>query len=259
MIKVSCLRHLFPERAGFKIDRKNGYPEYTLLHFINPMDIMVDGKIIRSEPHAFIIYRPNTPQLFFYDKDVVHDWIHFYNIEEEYFDKIGLKLDTLYYPKNPKFITDITREMESSFFGEEQNKDEFLDIKLRELFIKVVKDVNSENTPTLCKNHLIEMQDLRKNMFLHIDQEWNVKKMANMVSVSESRFYSIYKKVFGISPLNDLIQAKIDNAKNKLLYEDCSIEQIAYSLCYNNVTHFIRQFKKSTGVSPNAYRKSNRK
>ena len=258
MIKVSCLRHLFPERAGFKIDRKNGYPEYTLLHFINPMDIMVDGKIIRSEPHAFIIYRPNTPQLFFYDKDVVHDWIHFYNIEQDYFDKIGLKLDTIYYPKNPKFITDITREMENEFFSSEQNKEEFLDVKLRELFIKLVKNVKSQDSCSLESNYKRQLQDLRNQMFLYLNQNWTIKKMAGMINVSESRFYSLYKKTFGISPTCDLIQAKIDNAKNSLLYEDISIEEIAYSLCYNNASHFTRQFKQIVGISPSEYRKNNK-
>lgn len=257
MIKVSCLRHLFPERAGFKIDRKNGYPEYTLLHFINPMDIMVDEKIIRSDPHAFIIYRPNTPQLFFYDKDVVHDWIHFYNIEQDYFDKIGLKLDTIFYPNNPKFITDITREMENEFFSNEQNKEEFLDVKLRELFIKLVKDIKSQDNCSLESNYKGKLQDLRNQMFLYLNQNWTIKKMAEMINVSESRFYSLYKKTFGISPTCDLIQAKIDNAKNRLLYEDISIEEIAYSLCYNNASHFTRQFKQIVGISPSEYRKNN--
>ena len=56
----------------------------------------------------------------------------------------------------------------------------------------------------------------------------------------------------------DLIIARINSAKNMLILHDERIEDIAMSLGYYNVTHFIRQFKSIVGCTPSNYRKSNR-
>ena len=79
--------------------------------------------------------------------------------------------------------------------------------------------------------------------------------MAEQISFSESRFYSIYKEVFGITPLADLIKARVNSAENMLLFGQKSVAEIASELGYQNTTHFIRQFKKFTGLSPALYRK----
>ena len=52
------------------------------------------------------------------------------------------------------------------------------------------------------------------------------------------------------------IRARIDAAKNALAFTDQPVARIAENLGYNNLTHFIRQFKALTGVSPSVYRKN---
>lgn len=62
MIEIVSLRHEWPEKAGFFIDRPVGYPKYTFLHFNNSVEILVDGAMVTTEPHACIIYNIGTPQ-----------------------------------------------------------------------------------------------------------------------------------------------------------------------------------------------------
>ena len=80
--------------------------------------------------------------------------------------------------------------------------------------------------------------------------------MAGRVGLSKSRFYTIYKNIYGNSPIDDLIRARIDSAKNALQFSSTSISEIAENLGYNNLTHFMRQFKGMTGMIPDQYRKS---
>ena len=56
--------------------------------------------------------------------------------------------------------------------------------------------------------------------------------------------------------MDDLIHARIDTAKNRLCNSDESIHQLAADLGYRNVTHFCRQFKKITGLTPMEFRKT---
>ena len=54
--------------------------------------------------------------------------------------------------------------------------------------------------------------------------------------------------------LDDLITARINTACNLLTSTNTPISQIAEQLGYANFTHFIRQFKAHTGLSPSAFR-----
>lgn len=255
MIQIYSIRHLYPERAPFKINRKNGHANYTFLHFLNPMDIFVDGKIVRTQPHACILFSPNVPQLFFWHQNVVHDWMHFDNVEDGFFEKLGIRTETIYYPQHPDFISRITREMENEFYQWSNHKETLLDLKFQELFIKFSRATQGEFSLPVTRNLTDSFRRLRGEMLLRLNEPWSVAKMAKAVGTSESRFHYIYKTLFGISPINDLINAKINAAKNALLSQNIPVSEISEALGYNNLTHFIRQFKQITGVSPNEYRK----
>ena len=89
------------------------------------------------------------------------------------------------------------------------------------------------------------------------EHPWTVAEIAAEINLSASRFHASYKTVFGISPMRDLIETRIQSAKNLLLSEELSVQDIAEQLGYHSVNHFIRQFKSGTGVSPLQYRKNN--
>ena len=80
--------------------------------------------------------------------------------------------------------------------------------------------------------------------------------MAELAYVSPSRFHTVYRAAFGISPMDDLIHARIDTAKNRLCNSNESVNRLALELGYKNVTHFCRQFKKITGMTPVEFRKT---
>ena len=80
--------------------------------------------------------------------------------------------------------------------------------------------------------------------------------MADQVSLSHAYFQVLYKKAFGVTCMTDVIETKITFAKEYLVSTDMSVASIAEELGYTQVYHFIRQFKKCTGFTPGAFRKS---
>ena len=99
------------------------------------------------------------------------------------------------------------------------------------------------------------LQKLRIEMFMHLEKHWTVNEMASKLYLGTSHFYNAYRTLYGCSPHEDLINARIRAASNALTYSDESIAAIAEELGYNNVSHFSRQFHAQTGMSPSAYRK----
>ena len=89
-------------------------------------------------------------------------------------------------------------------------------------------------------------------------KNWKIKDLAKETTLSPAYFQVLYKKAFGTTCLSDIIDNKIATAKEYLLSTDMSVADISVELGYSQVYHFIRQFKKSTGVTPGAFRKSMR-
>ena len=94
---------------------------------------------------------------------------------------------------------------------------------------------------------------LRNDIHSLFDRNLSVEDMAQMVSLSPSRFYSLYKSIFGISPKKDFLNIRIEHAKTILQQKKYSVSQVASIAGYNNQYHFIRQFKEVVGVTPGKF------
>ena len=255
MINITDIRHAWPEAAGFLMNRPNGHPEYTFLHFYNSVRIEYNGSIIKTQPHAVILFDRNTPQLFESEESLLHDWMHF-TLDSPF--EFGFSVDTVYYPSHTDFVTDIVRELEAEFFDSRSHRREYMEIKAKELFLKLSREIDSNGEMGINMETKEKLRYLRGHMFSHLREAWTVERMAEEMDLSQSRFFTVYKNFYGISPMSDLIRARMNSAKNMLLYSERRIDEIAELLGYQNITHFIRQFKKENGMSPSAFRKINR-
>lgn len=256
-MELTMLRHAYPEPAIY-IDRRNGHPDYTFLHFYHSVNIRCGEEELRTRPHAVILYRPGTPQFFTNRTPIVHDWIHFRGNAEALLAETGLEADRIYYPARTEFITELTREMENEFYGAQEHGSRLIELKLEELFLKLGRAVYSEPVPSVNMETKEKLRYLRGRMFSSLNEKWPVERMAEETGYSPSRFFHLYRTIYGISPTADLIEARINSAENMLLSTSESIQQIAARLGYENPSHFIRQFRSRTGFSPSAYRKENR-
>lgn len=257
---VTNVRHEWPNRAGFCLNRENGHADYSFVHFTTGVSIRIGGVEIDAPEHSCIIYRPGTPQYFYCENGMIHDWFHFKDFPEALWESIGLPLDTLFHPKQSYFITDLVGELESEFFARRVGSEEMMDLKMRELFIKLVRSIDDDGAEAVDRDVLSRFRSLRKRVMQDLGRHWSVPEMARELSFSESRFFSLYRSFYGTSPIEDLIRARIDSAKSLLLFTDRAIFEIAELLGYASVTHFCRQFRGHTGMTPVEYRKSkNRK
>lgn len=256
MMEITAARHAYPECAGFCMDRQWGYKgEYTFLHFHNSVEMRVGGETVVTKPHAVILYEPDVPQYFKSIDPLIHDWMHFGGDGTATAMRTGVPLNAVFYPTNPSVITEIVAEIESEWFGSKAGGDRMLELKAEELFIKIGRSLTEQQTDLQNPRQLEAFRAMRGTVFASLDKPWTVKEMAERVFLSESRFYALYRAYFGISPMADLINARMNSAKNMLAFTKLGVEEIAYRLGYRNVTHFIRQFREYVGVTPSRYQK----
>lgn len=101
---------------------------------------------------------------------------------------------------------------------------------------------------------LTELRLLQKELHRSPELDWSLSMIAQRLHISRSYAQKLYKNIFGISYMDDLIHARIRKAKNLLKESNLTIREIASGCGYQSTTHFVRQFKNKTGVTPSEYR-----
>jgi PAS domain S-box-containing protein len=78
--------------------------------------------------------------------------------------------------------------------------------------------------------------------------------LAKAVFMSNSTFLRGFKKQFAMTPGNYIKQVRYKVACRLLIESALSISEIALDTGFSDQSHFTREFKKSSGVTPKAYR-----
>ncbi len=91
----------------------------------------------------------------------------------------------------------------------------------------------------------------------HFETPLKLKDMAAMSGASETYFCRLFKHETGMTFLNYLTGLRIEQACVRLRDSTDSALDICYRVGFNDYTHFGRQFKRHTGVSPADFRKKN--
>lgn len=85
-----------------------------------------------------------------------------------------------------------------------------------------------------------------------------IEDVAKSINIDRKYLRNLFVKYTGMSSQQYLINVRIRHAKELLKKTEAGIDTIARSVGYSDTFGFSKAFKKATGVSPTAYRKSHR-
>ena len=132
--------------------------------------------------------------------------------------------------------------------------------------VEEVYNVQNELLRTYCR----KMSDLSKNRVVsrhivvaidyirsHIQENLTVESIADSLSLNSSYLSKLFKQEMGITLSRYIRDQKINVACNMLRHLDESSLTIANYLGFSSQSHFIQVFKKSTGMTPEEYRRKN--
>lgn len=106
----------------------------------------------------------------------------------------------------------------------------------------------------------IEMEDNRiaKTILYirkHLNEAIELEKLAEISCLSKDHFIRLFKKELGTTPLQYINQKKIEKAQLLLITEELAVKEIAFQLAFDDYSYFNRLLKKTTGVTPQEYRR----
>lgn len=239
----------------------NGHADYVLLLIKTEVFFENNGQITNMPPNTVMLYDKFTYVHYgCTDPHYNDDWLYFdlQGSDTDLLQKLDIPLSTPIVLPYMGTLTDYSRLIVTEKLSTQPYRDEIVDSLMHSLLyalaaqLHTVPDKNSRN------KYYHTIRELRMELLNAPYKDWNVKELAGQVHISTSYFQLLYKKFFGTTCIQDLITARIKHAKYYLSTTEMSIQMLAPYCGYDNELHFMRQFKKITGMTPSQYRAMHR-
>ncbi|MBR1591664.1 MAG: helix-turn-helix transcriptional regulator [Ruminococcus sp.] len=207
--------------------------------------------------NTVILYDDSAEINFRSDGFFVFDWIIFsLENENEFADAEYIEFNRPIFFSDSGLISQLMRNITEEYYSSGSRRLKMLNTMLKTVIIKAFEDCGlRDSVRQTADPHYSALVELREKIYRNPQIKWNVDLMAADVNMSRSYFQHIYKELFGVSCMSDVISGKIEKAKEILSETACTVSQVAAMCGYDNEEHFMRQFKKIVGVTPTSYRK----
>lgn len=216
------------------------------------------GTDFHTPPCTFMLYDDTTSQEYRADSGFfICDWICFdKDGDSEFFDAFELPFNRPVQFSDSEFISSLIRNIASEYYSLSSRRSKIIDALMKTLLLKI-SDVSGrrDSSQQTVDPHYTALIELREKVYRNPQMKWNVDTMAADVNMSRSYFQHIYREIFGVSCISDVISGKIEKAKEILSETSCTVSQVSAMCGYDNEEHFMRQFKKIVGVTPTKYRR----
>lgn len=225
--------------------------QYTLIITATPVQFLLDGQWQEYPAGTAMLYAPGQSICYRACRDTYqNDWIRFTSddplVTQFPLQSIPFPVsDTEYCHHLFKLLT-----WETSFAT--ADSDLIIASLLQVLFLRLRQDTTLRQTIP----HASALLHLHKKIYNSPQLPWTIQAMAQELHLSTGYTQILYKQMFHISCMDDVINNRIRLAKEQLLYTEKPIAEIAEACGYRNVEHFCRQFRRQTDITPGVFRRS---
>lgn len=250
-MKLHSLGIDFRHSGNFLIDRPNGSGDNLIIIFKTPSVIRQNGVIQTVPAGSAVVYSKGEPQYYgAAGAEYINDWVHFDCDERDtFFDKIRLPFNTVLHI-SAGGTEDILNMLSLEQVSGGENSGECVDLLLRLLLAKLGGAGGSPRG----NFRSVSLKALRAEIYRDPASCKSIAELSARLALSPSYFQSLYKKEFGVSCYEDVLSARLERAKYYLADTALSVKNIAELCGFENDTHFIRQFRRRTGMTATQFR-----
>lgn len=245
---------------SFVLDHPNGPGAWLFVLLKTPTEFYIDGQRHILKAGTAVMLRPTTPCRYHgIDAGYTDDWFYFNMAEDdvEFLAKMGIYLDRPIYLGATDVLSNIIYEMTIEFYSADIYHEEivrlYTDILFKRISRIVMKKSSYEASPVVDRR--TGLANLRSRIYREPADLPSIAVLAEQVGISVSGLEHLYKKAFGTSVMNDIINSRIIYAKKLLLSSNLLISEVAEKSGYNCCYSFMRQFKARTGLTPSEFRR----
>ena len=220
------------------------------------LNITINNTIYHINDGTLLIIPPHCPYSYQHieTKELVYYWIHFTGgTVKEILNALTLNQLPLVLSK-PEISSSIDYQM-TKMFDIYTKKGKYRDYELSHcldaIFIETAKRSIESSSPQAKLSKSI------KYITNNYTTDISVPDLAEMESLSVSRYMTLFKESMHTSPYQYIIKLRLTAACEMLSNSDLSITGISEILGFQSIYFFSKLFKKHIGMSPAEYKKNN--
>ena len=151
-------------------------------------------------------------------------------------------------------LTEYSRLVVAEKLSSNPYRQEVTDSLMHALLYSIANQLHTQPSRSRDSRYYAALNEIRTRLINSPFQMCSAAELAAEADISISHFLHLYKEFFGVTYKQDMIAARIRLARYYLCTSDMSIDALALFCGYESGTHFMRQFKQVTGMTPSQYR-----
>ena len=84
----------------------------------------------------------------------------------------------------------------------------------------------------------------------HYTEKIQISELSKLIHVCDDRLIRLFKEVIGETPVEYIVNVRVEHALKLLMEEDLSITEIAEQSGFGSATYMTRVFKQKLGIPP---------
>ena len=234
--------------CGYAAKSGHSHPSYMIVISFEPS----------SDRQTHYRAEITSPELPHSDKTGFHYYCLL--IEKSYFEKRYLMYvgDIPVFSGQPfEICSDILKALNTFVFeyGKSMpNSDITLDAQAEIITHWIIRSIMGETFDMRAVSSDYSVARAQHYMEQHYFENITVSKLASLGCVSVSCFNRRFKKETGITPIEYLIEIRLERAKTMLKRKNISVTEIAMRCGFGSSAHFSTCFQSRMGISPTEYR-----
>ncbi|WP_324672047.1 AraC family transcriptional regulator [Hymenobacter sp. GOD-10R] len=136
-------------------------------------------------------------------------------------------------------------------------KDVLASFTLQELLVRLMQTQARELIFRNYAQHLTSHRFAAVVQYIkqHLTEQITVEKLSELACMSKATFFRIFKREFGLTPVEYIIQERLSEAKRLLRNPLATVADVCFRVGFNNTNYFQVLFKKYEGITPGLYKK----
>jgi len=241
------------------IIERGQYYDYEIKYIVSgKFHVIQHNKKYIVNPGEMILMNLFDYHKYYPDADDLCDilWIHF---NGQGCEKLIAEIEG--FQKLPIIMTpsasfaEIIKKCLNLFNESQNNSDLYMSLYIHELLTEILQPLpRLYLTEKTTVDQMILIKTTDDFIEAHLNETITLNMLSKEACLSPFHFSRVFSALTGKSPIQYVLQKKIEKSKIMLLYTNKTISLISEELGFADISHFSRSFHKIEGLSPKKFR-----
>ncbi|MGH3750904.1 MAG: helix-turn-helix transcriptional regulator, partial [Micromonosporaceae bacterium] len=162
-------------------------------------------------------------------------------------------LEQPFTPRGTEFVLPLLSRMQRERAQRQTHWQSAVRLCVVDLFLRLSRGV-AEASVSAATPHADKLREVRLTVHRSPAERWTVPRMAALAHLKESQFAVLYRRLFGVTPAEDLIQVRLDLARYYLAHYELPVAEVAELSGFTDASYFSRCFHRRVGCPPSRFR-----